>query len=101
MSRSKQVLVSSTQKGISIGMILLLIVAGIFLEIGAYLVGQFQLNLSTSGLPANAVAAQVAIYTDIYSAFQLAGIGLLVIAAVGILQILTSGFGGAGGKGRA
>lgn len=79
--------------GMSVGMILLLVVASIFMVVGAYLVGQFQLALNTSGLPANSIAAQESIYTNAYNALILGSIGLIVIAAVGILQILTNGFG--------
>lgn len=86
--------------GISLGMILLLIVASIFMAVGAYLVGQFQLALNTSGLPTNAIAAQESIYTNAYNGLILGSIGLIVIAAVGILQVLTQGFGG-GAKARA
>jgi hypothetical protein len=83
----------TTLSGMSVGMILLLVVASIFMVVGAYLVGQFQLALNTSGLPANSIAAQESIYTNAYNALILGSIGLIVIAAVGILQILTGGFG--------
>lgn len=79
--------------GVSIGMILLLVIASIFLAVGAYLVGQFQVSLNTSGLPANSVSALESVYSNAYNGLILMSIGLIVIAAVAILQVLTSGFG--------
>ena len=86
------------RRGISLGAVLALVIAAIALVVGVYLIGTFQSVLNTSGLPSTAQVAIGSVFSTTYSAFQLAVVGLIVIAAVAILSLVVSGFGrGKGG----
>jgi membrane-anchored glycerophosphoryl diester phosphodiesterase (GDPDase) len=84
--------------GISLGMILLLVIAAIALVIGTFLIAEFQLNLNTSGLPSSATNAIGQVFGNAYTGFTLMAVGLFVIAAVAILQVVINGFAGKRGK---
>jgi membrane-anchored glycerophosphoryl diester phosphodiesterase (GDPDase) len=83
-----------TIEGVTLGMILLLIIAAIALAIGTYLLAQFQINLNTSGLPSAAQNTIGSVFSNSYTGMLLMSVGLFVIAAVAILQVLVSGFAG-------
>ena len=87
-------------KGVSVGAVLTVVVASIALAIGLFLLANFQLVLNTSGLPAAAQNAIGTVFSTAYTAFQLLVVGLIVLAAVAILSILTGGFGMGRGRGR-
>jgi sterol desaturase/sphingolipid hydroxylase (fatty acid hydroxylase superfamily) len=88
-----------SREGVSIGAVLTVVVASIALAIGLYLLANFQLVLNTSGLPSAAQTAIYNVFATAYTAFQLLVVGLIVLAAVAILSILTGGFGMSGGGG--
>jgi len=88
------------REGVSIGAVLTVVVAAIALAIGLYLLANFQLVLNTSGLPTAAQTAIYNVFATAYTAFQLLVVGLIVLAAVAILSILTGGFGMGGGPQR-
>jgi hypothetical protein len=87
---------------VSVGAVLTVVVASIALAIGLFLLANFQIVLNTSALPTAAQNAIGSVFSTAYTAFQLLVVGLIVLAAVAILSILTGGFGmgGGGGKGR-
>ena len=86
------------RRAISLGAVLALVIAAIALVVGVYLIGTFQSVLNTSGLPSAAQTSIGSVFSTAYSAFQLAVVGLIVIAAVAILSLVVSGFrGGRGG----
>jgi membrane-anchored glycerophosphoryl diester phosphodiesterase (GDPDase) len=82
------------RNAVSIGAVLTVVIASIALVLGVYLLANFQIVLNTSGLPATADNAIGTIFSTAYTAFQLLVVGLIVLAVVAILSILTSGFGG-------
>lgn len=87
-------------KAVSVGAVLTVVVASIALAIGLFLLANFQLVLNTSGLPVAAQNAIGSVFSTAYTAFQLLVVGLIVLAAVAILSILTGGFGMGRRRGR-
>ncbi len=96
-SKIKQRIISAAHKAVSVGAVLTVVVASIALAIGLFLLANFQLVLNTSGLPSAAQTAIGQVFSTAYTAFQLLVVGLIVLAAVAILSILTGGFGMGGG----
>lgn len=84
--------VPSYHSGVSVGSVILVVVAAISLSLGIFLVGTFQTTLDTSGLSAPAINAIGKVYANTYSALQLLGVGLIVLAVVSILGLLINAF---------
>jgi len=84
--------VPSYHSGISVGSVILVVVAAIALSLGIFLVGTFQVTLDTSGLSTAAISAIGTVYSNTYSALQLLGVGLIVLAVVSILGLLINAF---------
>jgi len=86
---------SSLQKkhsGLSVGVVIAFVVIALVLAIGIYVVAYFQVSLNTSGLKNTATNAIGSVFNTAYTGFQLLVVGLIVLAAVAILSILTGGF---------
>jgi len=71
----------------------LLVVGAVLLIIGLYVEATIYSSINVSGLPAASQTAIANVQTNVSSAFELAGVGLIVIAAAFILTSLL-GFGG-------
>ena len=85
--------------GLSVGVVIAFVVIALVLVIGIYVVAFFQVSLNTSGLVKSADNAIGSVYSTAYTGFQLLVVGLIVLAAVAILSILTGGFGMGRGQG--
>jgi hypothetical protein len=78
--------------GLSVGVVIAFVVIALVLAIGIYVVAYFQVSLNTSGLKNTATNAIGSVFNTAYTGFQLLVVGLIVLAAVAILSILTGGF---------
>lgn len=95
-------LLKQKRHGLSVGVVIAFVVIALVLVIGIYVVAFFQVSLNTSGLVKSADNAIGSVFSTAYTGFQLLVVGLIVLAAVAILSILTGGFGmgrGSGGGG--
>lgn len=80
--------------GIAIG----LVIASIALAIGIFITASVQTNLNIDSLSANAQNQVTNVFTTTFNAYSIAVIGLIVVAAFGILA--ATGMLGGGGRRR-
>lgn len=106
LDKLKSALKSVRQKAesvwdVAIGAIIVLVVAGVALMIGPYVVASVYGNLNTANLPSSAVTTIGNIFTGTLNAFGLAVVVLIIIVAAVIIMVLMGSFGRAPGGGGA
>mgnify|MGYP001568725934 CR=1 FL=1 len=76
-----------------IGMVQTLMVLGVLLGVGIYVM--YQVFTAIPTLPANSASANAStnVQLNFWNGMTLAGIALIVVAAAGILSVVMSGFG--------
>ncbi len=84
---------------VAIGAIIVLVVAGVALMIGPYVVASVYSNLNTANLPASAVTTIGNVFNGTLNAFGLAVVILIIIVAAVIIMVLMGAFGRAPGGG--
>jgi hypothetical protein len=84
----------------NVGVVMALVTTAIVLYVAAITIGKLSTIGASIGLTGDSLAQFGNITALTYNALTICSIGLLVLAAMGILQYFGIGFGGGGGKKR-
>lgn len=96
---AERTLAAPRRSGISpVAAVITVFIVALVIVVIVYVMGTLQLNLNTSGLPADAQTAIGNTFTTTYSGIEILVISVLALSAVALISIFTGGFGGRGEK---